>query len=635
MFDFVRDNTRVLFFVLLLLIIPSFVFFGVQGYTQFREGGESVAKVAGHEISAAELDAVHRRQVQQAQAQMPGIDAALLDTPQMRRNTLEQMVRERVIAAAAEKQHLITTDDRLLRLFAQDPQLSQVRKPDNSLNKELLQAQGMNPQAFVESLRQNYSLRQVMQGVSESAMASKAVSDAALDAFMQQREIQVARFEAKDYLAQAKPTDADLQAYYKDPANATQFQSPERAKVEYVVLDLESLKKDVTLQEADLRKYYDENIKRYGTPEERRASHILVKVPEGASPEQRAAAKAKAEQLLAQVKAQPDTFADVAKKNSEDTGSAVNGGDLEFFGPGAMVKPFNDTVFAMKKGEISPLVETEFGYHIIRLTDVRGGQTQAFEAVRPAIEAEVRGQLARQRYDEAAQKFNDIVYEQADSLKPVADQLKLTLQTADNVTRTPQPGAEGPLSNPKLLAALFDAESLRSKRNTDAVEVAPQQLAAARIIEHVPARTLPFEEVKQKVQERVVARQAAELARKDAEAKLAAWQKAPDSAALGAPLNVSRVLPNQQSRQLVEAALKAKADKLPAWTSVDLGNQQGWAVVRINAVAGRAETPGADQLPQQYAQAWAAAESEAYYEALKNRFKTKITYAPKQETSAP
>jgi peptidyl-prolyl cis-trans isomerase D len=630
MFDFVRNNTRVLFFVLLLLIIPSFVFFGVQGYTQFREGADEVAKVAGQPITGAELEAAHRNQIERVRRQMPGIDVKMLDTPEMRRETLEGLVRERVMAVAADKLHLVTDDERLARIFRTDPQLGFLRNPDGSINRDVLAAQGMTPAMFTERLRRDLSLQQVTQGVTQSAVGGKAVTDAALDAFMQQREIQVARFEAKDYASKVTPTDEQLQAYYNNPAHAAEFQKPEQATVEYVVLDINTVMKGITVPEDKLREYYTQNEQRYSKPEERRASHILVMADKAAAADKREAAKAKAEQLLAEVKKNPASFAEVAKKNSEDPGSAANGGDLGFFGRGAMVKPFSDTVFSMKPGELSGVVETDYGYHIIRLDETRGGEKQPFDAVKSQIEEEVRKQLAQQEYAAQAEQFSNMVYEQSDSLQPVADKLKLEVRTAQNVTRTPAPGVEGALANPKLLEELFDAEAVRSKRNVEAVEVGPSQLASARIVEHAPARTLPFDEVKSQVRERVVAELAAEAARKEGEAKLAAWKQSPDAANLPAAVSVSRVSPAAQPRPVVEAALKANAEQLPAWVGVDLGGQQGYAVVRVNKVTGRAEVPGGDQLQAQYAQAWAAAESQAYYEALKNRFKAEITYKPKE-----
>lgn len=625
MFDFVRNNTRVLFFVLLLLIIPSFVFFGVQGYTQFREGANEVARVAGKPISAAELDAAHREQIERIRQQMPGLDIKLLDTPEMKRETLEALVRQRVMAEAMADMHLVTDDVRLQRLFQTDPQLAFLRNADGTLNRDLLAMRGMTPAMFTESLRREYSLRQVMQGVSQSTVAGQGVTDAALDAFLQQREIQVALFDAKEYTGRIDPSEEELKAYYDNPANATLFQQPEQVSIEYAVLDLETVKRGISVPEDKLREYYTQNESLYATPEERHASHILVQSAASDPAEKRQAAKAKAEQLLAEVKQNPARFAEVAKQHSDDPGSKGNGGDLGFFGRSAMVKPFADTVFAMKPGEISDVVETDFGYHIIRLHEVRGGDKKPFEAVRAQIEEDVRKQLAQQEYAEAAEQFSNLVYEQDDSLAPVAEKLKLEVRTAQNLTREPGVDAQGPLANPRFLEAVFDEEAVRSKRNTKAVEIGPNQLAAARVLEHVPARTLPFEEVKDRVRERVIAQQAAAAARQDGEGQLAAWKAAPDSAQLRSPVTVSRVQPQQLPRQVIDAALKADPEQLPAWVGVDLG-EQGYAVVKVNKLAGRAELPGGRKLDDEYREAWSAVEADAYYEMLKKRYKVEISY---------
>lgn len=627
MFDFVRNNSRILFFVLVLLIIPSFVFFGVQGYTQFVEGNEPVAKVAGERITQAEFDNAYRNHIERLRMQMPGVDIKAFDTPEMKQQVLDALVRDRVLWAAADKLHMVTSDERLRRLFASDPQFAALRNPDGTVNKDILSAQGMSSEQFAQRLGRDLAVSQVLRSVEGSAMASKAVSDIGLDAFLQQREIQVRRFDAKDQAAKVNPSDADLQAFYKDPANVALFNAPEEASVEYVVLSMEAIKKGITVPDADLRKYYEENIARYATPEERRASHILVKADKDAPAAERDKARAKAQALLEEVRKNPASFADVAKKNSDDPGSAANGGDLEFFSRGAMVKPFEDAAFSLAKGAISDLVESDFGYHIIQVTDQRGGEKKPFEAVKAEIEDEVRNQLARTRYAEVAEQFSNLVYEQSDTLQPAAEKLGLQIQKAEHVTRTPAPGAQGALANPRLLEAIFAPDAVNNKRNTEAIEIGPQQLASARIVTHTPARTRPFDEVKDQVRAQVVARESAALARKEGEAKLAAWQQAPDTATLDAAVKVSRVQPGNVGRAIVDAALKAKADKLPAWVGVDLGTE-GYAVVRVNQVTGRAEVPGAEQLPAQYAQAWAAAETQAYYEALKKRFKAETKLKP-------
>jgi peptidyl-prolyl cis-trans isomerase D len=377
--------------------------------------------------------------------------------------------------------------------------------------------------------------------------------------------------------------------------------------------------------EEDLRKYYAENASRYAVAEERRASHILVKVDPDKPAADKAAAKKKAEDLLAQVRKAPASFAEVAKKNSDDTGSAAKGGDLDFFGRGMMVKPFEDAVFAMKPGEISNVVESDFGFHVITLTAVKGGDKKPFEAVRAAIEAEVRKSLAQKKYAEAAEQFTNTVYEQSDSLQPVIDKLKLAKQTA-TVQRTPAPGAAGALASTKLLNAVFGNDAVANKRNTDAVEIGPNQLASARIVSHQPARTRPLAEVKDAVRERVLASQAAAAARAEGQKRLAELQKSP-AESIGNAVTVSRARDEGVPRPLLEAVLKADAAKLPAVVGVDLG-EQGYAIARVTQVLPREAAPGGDAtLRQQYARSWAEAESAAYLESLKKRFKAELKEA--------
>jgi peptidyl-prolyl cis-trans isomerase D len=635
MFDFFRNHTRFLLGLLVLLIIPSFVFFGLDGYTRMREAGNaSVAMVDGQKVTQAEWDAAHRSQVERVRRQMPNVDGAMFDTPQMRQQTLDSLVRERVMQSAATKFNLVTSDERLQRLFTTDPQFQQLRNADGTANREALAAIGMSSEMLAQRLRQDYSMRQVLAGIGGSAFSNDAVVAQGFDALLQQREVQVQRFAASDYAAKITPTDADIEAYYKDPVNAERYRAPEQASIEYLVLDAATIEKTITVPEDDLRKYYTENAARYGTPEERRASHILVKADAGASDADKAKAKEKAEAILARVKAKPDSFADEARQNSDDPGSKANGGDLDFFGRDAMVKPFSDAAFGLKTGEISGVVQSDFGFHVIRVTGVRGGEKKSFEAVRNEVLGEVRKQLASKRFAEAATDFNNIVYEQPDSLKPAAEKFGLTVQTASKVTRTPAPGQAGPLANAKFLDGIFSSENMRNKRNTEAVETAPNQLVSGRVVEYLPARILPLAEVRDAVKAGVVAKAAAAQAKAAGEARLAAVKAAPDTK-LADALVVSRATPKDLPRPVIDAVLKEPTAQLPTVLGVDLGNQ-GYAVVKLLAVKGRdpvAADPG--QARGQYNQAWATAESEAYYNALKKRFDVKVTARAASAASAP
>jgi len=276
--------------------------------------------------------------------------------------------------------------------------------------------------------------------------------------------------------------------------------------------------------------------------------------------------------LLAQVRKAPDSFAEVAEKNSQDAGSAPRGGDLDFFGRGAMVKPFEEAAFSLKKGEISDLVESDFGFHIIKLADVKGAKQPTFEEARVSLEPELRAQLAQRKFAEVAEAFTNGVYEQSDSLKPVAERLKLEVKTATNVQRQPLPGAAGPLANPKLLEAIFSTDSLEKKRNTEALELGANQLVSARVVAYSPARPLALNEVKAQVRERLVASRALEQARKEGTEKLAALQANPSAVAMPAAVTVvPRRWLKDSAGAVVDAALKVDPAKLPGFAGADVG----------------------------------------------------------------
>ena len=373
MFDFVRKHTRIMQFLLFLLIFPSFVLFGLEGYNRYREGGAAVASVDGHDITQGEWDAAHRSQVERMRSSMPTVDVKLFDTPEAKHSTLERLVRDRLLQVAASKLRLGASDARLAAELQQNPSIAALRRPDGTLDmdryRQLLATQGMSPESFEAQVRGDLASRQVMSGVGVTSFSVAALADVTLNAFYEQRQVQVARFAPADFVAQIKPSDEELEAYYK--ANADKFQSAERADVEYVVLDLAAVQKGIVVPEAELKAYYEQNTERLAGLEERRASHILINADKAAPAAERDAARTKAQALLAELQKSPAQFAELARKNSQDSGSAAKGGDLDFFGRGAMVKPFEEVAYALKKGETSGVVETEFGFHIIRLTDIK------------------------------------------------------------------------------------------------------------------------------------------------------------------------------------------------------------------------------------------------------------------------
>jgi len=627
MFDSIRNHSKILMGLLFLLVIPSFVLFGIDSYSRFSDQGAAVAKVAGNKITQGEWDAAHQREVERIRASVPNLDPKLLDSAEARYATLERMVNERVISAAADKQLLITSDQRLARYLQQDPSIAGLRGADGKLDmdryRQLAASQGMTPEMLEAKVRQDLSAQQVLGGLQQSVVASQSQTDAALNAYLQRREIQIQKWLPADFAAKVQVTDADLEMFYQ--AQSERFRSVESADIEYLVLDTVALQKGINLPEQDLKTYYEQNVQRLAGKEERRASHILINAAKDASAADRAKARAKADELLATVRKNPKSFADVARKNSQDTGSAAKGGDLDFFAKGAMVKAFEDAAFALKKGDISDVVESEFGFHIIELTDIKAPKAPSFESMRPQLEADLRKQQAQRQFAEQAETFTNSVYEQADSFKPTADRLKLTVQKAQGLTRTPAAGAQGVLANAKLLQTLFAEDSVSKRRNTPALEVAPNTLVSARIVAYRPAAVRPFAEVKDEVRRLYVIDKSAELAKVEGQAKLASWKDQAAQAQVGAAVVVSRDQTQGQAQAVVDAVLRADPARLPVVVGVDLGTQ-GYVVARVNKLVPRDEASAqqAAQSRQQMTQLWGQAETQAYLTYLKQQLKAEI-----------
>ncbi len=630
MFEFFRNHGKPFYAILFSLIILAFAVSGMSGYESMFNAGEDVAKVDGRKIKQTDLDAAYKNELERIRAANPSVDIKLLDTPEAKYATLERLVREQVIGAAARDAHFETSDQRLANELQADPTIASLRQPDGKIDKEryklLVGSQGLTPEMFEARVRSQISARQVFKGIQGSGFTTNAVGDVALNAFLQKREVQVATFDAASFASKVTLTDADLETYYK--ANQALFQSPDQANIEYVVLDIETIKKNIVVSDEELKSYYEQNQARLATQEERRASHILITSPKGAPAADHDKAKAKAQSLLDAVKKAPATFAEVAKANSQDPGSAVKGGDLDFFARGAMVKPFEDAAFAMKKGDISALVESDFGFHIIQLTDIKSAKQRSFEEAKPELIEDVKKQQAQKKFAETAETFTNAVYEQSDSLKPIADKLKLEVKTAANVTRTAAAGATGVLANPKFLNAIFSTDAIEKKRNTEAFELASKQLVSGRISQYTAARTLPLAEVKDRVRERLTAARSFELAKKEGMEKLAAWKAAPASAVMPEAVVIARNQPQNQPMQLVEAALKADTSKLPDFVGVEVAGR-AYYVAKINKIMPPAAADEAmvKQARVQVSQAWVSAEDQAYYNMLKDRFKTDIKMA--------
>ncbi|HWW05199.1 SurA N-terminal domain-containing protein [Collimonas sp.] len=627
MFEFVRTHQRLMQFLLMLLIIPSFALVGLQSYSSFGDGANTVAKVAGQPITQQEWDAALRQQMDRMrQAFGDRFDPKMVETPAAKQGVLDNLISQRVLLATVSSEHLSVSDQSLRQTIMGVPELQGADgKFDNERYKALLAAQGSTPTMYEARLRQDMAMQQLNGAVQTTAFTPKTVATRLSDINDQERDVQELLFKAADYAAQVKVTDAMLQDYYAK--NAKEFEIPEQIKADYVLLDGAAIAAQISVSDADIKSYYDQNLSRYTTAEQRRASHILISVKKDAPAAEQAAAKAKAESLLAEVRKNPADFAKVAKANSQDTASAELGGDLGYFGAGMMVKPFEDAANKLKQGEIGDLVQSDFGYHIIELTGIKAAQVKPLDEVKTDIAAEIKKQLAARKFTELAETFSNTVYEQADSLKTVADKLHLQIQSAANLGRQPNPAAAPtvPYNNQKFLTALYSDESLKNKHNTEAIEIAPNTFIAGHVVEYKPVTKRSFEEVQAIIRDKVTRTEEAALAKKVGEEKLTALKAQDNASGFGAVQTVSRANSQGINPLAFEAVMKANANKLPAYVGVVLP-QQGYALYRIAKVNQPAVQDQARRVAeqQQITNVLAQQEMLAYVDVLKQKAKVKI-----------
>ncbi len=569
MFDFVGKHKRIIQIVLALCFIP-FAFFGMESYTRSVRGADEVATVDGTGISQREFGEELRRQHERLR-QMLGrdFDFSAFDTPEMRLSVLESMISERLVAAEVAKSNLMLSKDAVVAEIMKAPEFQDQGKFSTERYAAYLRARGLSDEANVALLRHELPVARLAGSVSGSAIQSRSVAERLLALEAQRREVAEALLASDQFLAQVKPDEAQLKAYYD--ANAVEFRTPERVRAEYLVLSAEELGRGEPVTEQEIKAAYEAGASQFAVEEQRRASHILVK------------SKEEAEKLAAEARKAPARFAELARKHSQDPGSAGKGGDLGLFGRGDVVKPFAEAVFRMKEGEIAGPVETEYGFHVIRLAAVQPGKGRSLEEARAELSAEIARQKGAKRFAAEADTFNNLVYEQSDSLKPAAERYKLKLQTSGWITRAPSP-EHGPLAHPKLLGALFSSDAMQQRRNTDAIEVAPGVLVAARVAEHQPAAQRKFEDVKSEVEQKLRRSEAAKLAHKQGAAKLEQLARGDDA---GIKWGAARTVSRREAQGIAPDALRrimaADASSLPAHVGVNRGDQ-GYALYRITKV---------------------------------------------------
>lgn len=590
MFDLVSKHKKLVQIVLFVIFLP-FAFFGIDSY--FRGGGvgQAVARVGDYSISQEEFSRALRERQEALQRMTQGrVDPAMLDNPELRYATLDSLIQRRLLLDGALRVGVTVSEERLKDIIGRLQRFQdETGKFSLARYEQYVKSEGMTPAMFEARLRQDIILQQFTDGYADTTIVPRAVVERLARLSGQQRELSQYVLAPEKFMKQVK-LDAGAGKQYYD-ANPAEFRIPDQVRVEYLALSAELLQQQAQPDPAETKKYYEANRSQFEVRESRQAAHIFVSADAGSGAEARQKARARAEKIHQQLQKAPAGFAEMAKKDSEDPGSAANGGDLGYIGRGSMkdVPEFEAALYQLKPGEISAPVETRLGYHIIRLTAVRPAQSKGLDEVRGQIEQELRKQLAGRRFAELADGFNNVVYEQSESLKPAAELIKTAPQVSGWITRLR--AAEPLLNNPRLLTAVFSDEVLRNKRNTEAIEVAPGTLVAARVVEHRPESVQPFEEVRAALEKRIALRAAGRLAVEEGRRLLGELTQGKSvQIAWSAPQIASRAEFKNIPEPVVRQAFRLDTSKLPAYAGVE-NPQVEYTLVRVSRVQEAGDLP--------------------------------------------
>lgn len=626
MFDSVRSNKKVVQIILALIILP-FAFWGVESYIRNVGGsGDTVAKVGSGKISLGEFQGALREQQDRLRPMLGGRDPAMLESPELRHAVLENLIQRHLLDLQARDMRLSVSNEQLAGFIASVPQLQEDGKFSPQRYEALIAAQNKSKSQFEYEIRHDMTIQQAIAAVGNATLVGRASADRWLAAQLEEREVSDVVLRADAYLKQVKVAPEAIKAYYE--ANTSKFQLPEQLRAEYLVLSRDRLVEQMAVTDEEIKSWYDGHPERYKQAEERRASHILIAADSKGGADAAKAAETRAADLLAQLKKAPGDFAKLAKQYSQDPGSATKGGDLDWFGRGAMVKPFEDAAFSLKEGQISDVVRSDFGFHIIRLTGVRPERSRPLAEVRQEIAADLKTQMAARKYAEIAEGFSNIVYEQSDSLAPAAEKYKLSVQKTDWLQKAV--AAEGPFANAKLMAALFSEDTIKNKRNTEAVEVAPNVLVSARVSEYKPAAQQPLEAVAPTIGKFLAHEEAARLAVKDGEQKLAGLAKGDKlDLAWGKPHSVIKGMPGDLPSEAAQAIFKVDPTSLPVYSGA--AGASGYALFRISQVKRYAvdgsDTPSAHSMRAEYARIVSEEELAGWIGALRAKYPVEVNAA--------
>jgi peptidyl-prolyl cis-trans isomerase D len=618
MLEDIRESSQGLTAKIILgFIILTFAVAGIGSYSNSVD--TSVADVNGEKISQDEFNKAYQAQRNRMAQQFGDMFETLSADPSymnnFRQGVLDNLINQKLVDQNSETLAIRVADERIKDTIRNMAEFQADGVFDNNRYLAMINQAGFYQSSdFRDYLRVEMTRRQLTQALVATEFSLPYQEGIFTALQNQQRDIRFATISAEQFKSAIELTDEEINQYYL--ANQSRFENQEKVKVNYITLDVNDIAATIELTDADVEGYYKNNIGRYSEDEQRRVAHILIEFGDD-----EAQAKASAEALLAKVNAGED-FATLAKENSADTFSGENGGDLDWIEAGVMDEAFDKVAFALTDiGSVSEVVKTEFGFHIIKLTDYKAAKVESLNDVREALVAEAKAEKAQDKFFELQQEVARLSFEFPDSLEDAAGAINATVKTSDWLSRGVN---AAPFSGNKAIDAAFSDIVLNEQLNSDIVEVNDNLAIVLRLNEYQEASVKPLAEVSAQISNVLIAQKASEKAQTVADELLVAFNSGTDIteqlAAIGATMEVKTAVTRVGSG--LDASLAREAFKLPrpsedavSATTVNLSNGD-LAVLEVQAVT-VGETKSSPNLSQQLTQQLAQAAYLSYVESLK------------------
>jgi peptidyl-prolyl cis-trans isomerase D len=616
--------------VVLGIAVFAMSFFGIENYFVSRTE-TFVAKVGKTEIGQQQYQDATNRIRQQQRAQLGDkFDPTVFDKPDFKNKLLDQMIGQQLLLQANDDLGMRVSDESLRETIAAMPAFQVDGKFNGDMYRAQLAAAGMTPDMYQDSVRNSLQSTLLPDAISGSTIVTNADIDRYMQLQLQRRNIRYFVL-PRPVPADSQVTDAQVQDYYK--AHQADYMNPEQVSLKYIEVNATDLKPDTQPPSDDeLKKRYQDEITRFGMPEEREVSHILINVSKNATPAQQKAALDKADKIAAE--ATPDNFAKLAQQDSDDLGSKLQGGDLGWLQKGVTNAAFESAMFSLQKGQISKPVLSDEGYHIIYLRDVHSGQTKPFEQVRDQLIKEATASDHDRLYNDTAGKMTDLTSQNPGSLDPAAQALSLQVKETPLFSRD---GGQGVAANPKVIAAAFSNDLLTSGNNSNLIDLGKSDSVVVRVDKHIPASPKAIAEVHDAIVKKILDQRIADTAHQKADVLVDRLSKGEDMttiataehADLKTANDVERVQQDVPQEILTQAFMTPHptADGKPQYADVALG-EGNYAVLAVDKVQpgdlSKFPEEQRQMLYRQMMQAYGGVETQGFIDLLKAKTKIEI-----------